>query len=145
MSNQTRPRTLPCALCTRMFAAPGDLNQHINAVHGGNHANETIRQQTSDPSPPQPILKTPNRWENSIQFVRESGTDTKPAPTAEKQIAKKEKQKKKQKGSGYQGHSSYRQSVPYTSWTMDMGQGNSWGLCDKDCGWCGHCMNFVDI
>lgn len=25
------------------------------------------------------------------------------------------------------------------------GDGNDWGLCDKDCGWCGHCMDGVDI
>ncbi|KAB2576701.1 hypothetical protein DBV05_g4761 [Lasiodiplodia theobromae] len=25
------------------------------------------------------------------------------------------------------------------------GGGYDWGLCDKDCGWCGHCMDGVDI
>ncbi|KAK0663230.1 hypothetical protein DIS24_g1369 [Lasiodiplodia hormozganensis] len=25
------------------------------------------------------------------------------------------------------------------------GDGYDWGLCDKDCGWCGHCMDGVDI
>ncbi len=25
------------------------------------------------------------------------------------------------------------------------GKGSSFGLCDKDCGWCGHCMSYADI
>ncbi|CZT43994.1 uncharacterized protein RSE6_04112 [Rhynchosporium secalis] len=31
-----------------------------------------------------------------------------------------------------------------TDYTMDMYGGYDWGLCDKDCGWCGHCADGVD-
>jgi hypothetical protein len=28
---------------------------------------------------------------------------------------------------------------------MDLSEDQNWGLCDKDCGWCGHCTEGVDL
>lgn len=30
------------------------------------------------------------------------------------------------------------------SWSADMMEDQNWALCDKDCGWCGHCAEGVD-
>jgi hypothetical protein len=32
-----------------------------------------------------------------------------------------------------------------TGQMMDMHLDQNWGLCDKDCGWCGHCADNVDF
>ncbi|KAG4432996.1 hypothetical protein IFR05_011511 [Cadophora sp. M221] len=59
---------------------------------------------------------------------------------------KKEKRKKKKtrKGTSVQtetwqaSHSIFKVN-PNTGRTMNMLEGQDWAVCDKDCGWCGHC------
>ena len=34
---------------------------------------------------------------------------------------------------------------PETGYMMDMMQDQDWSLCDKDCGWCGHCAEVYDF
>ena len=53
---------------------------------------------------------------------------------------KKEKRGKGRSGSkrGYGGGGEYGY-MELNPLIMDMDQDQNWGLCDKDCGWCGHC------
>ncbi|MCJ1403151.1 hypothetical protein MMC11_006374 [Xylographa trunciseda] len=46
--------------------------------------------------------------------------------------------KSKGKGSGWSTASRYQQNLE-TNYMMGMAQDQNWGLCDKDCAWCGHC------
>lgn len=57
------------------------------------------------------------------------------------------KKKKARKGPSRkigQGNSYESWNVnPSTGQTMDMFDHQDWMLCDKDCGWCGHCADGV--
>ncbi|KAF2814487.1 uncharacterized protein BDZ99DRAFT_517074 [Mytilinidion resinicola] len=70
------------------------------------------------------------------------------------QPAKKEKKKKKKKkkDTGREVASGSRGVAASAAWydrspsSYDMfDEDQNWGLCDKDCGWCGHCMDGLDI
>ncbi len=41
------------------------------------------------------------------------------------------------------GQSGFAESYEYDEYFS--GKGDSFGLCDKDCGWCGHCMDYAGI
>ncbi|PVH73279.1 hypothetical protein DL98DRAFT_607639 [Cadophora sp. DSE1049] len=60
----------------------------------------------------------------------------------------KPKKKKGKKGKslrmGQGCHSSWRVN-PNTGQMMNLHADQDWMLCDKDCGWCGHCGDGVDI
>ncbi|KAL9037571.1 MAG: hypothetical protein Q9214_005643 [Letrouitia sp. 1 TL-2023] len=43
------------------------------------------------------------------------------------------------------GQGQYTASSASNGFSSGEGDGYNWGLCDKDCGWCGHCMDGVDI
>ncbi len=43
-----------------------------------------------------------------------------------------------QTGTGLAGHSIFKVN-PNTGRMMNMLEGQDWAVCDKDCGWCGHC------
>lgn len=80
-------------------------------------------------------------------------SDPEPATAAEKNVSsgegtKKRRKKKKNKGTGNMlktggdGGSSWKVNTN-TRQMMDMLQDQDWALCDKDCGWCGHCGESV--
>jgi hypothetical protein len=74
-----------------------------------------------------------------IAFVREgagAGSNGKAGPGG----AKSKKSKKRAVRTAPGGWSEGRGS----SWSMDMIENQDWALCDKDCGWCGHCAEGVD-
>lgn len=76
-----------------------------------------------------------------------------PSTAGEKKVfvaegTKKKKQRKRGTGNipkvnrGSGGESGWKVNVN-TGYTMNMLEEQNWGLCDKDCGWCGHCMDGV--
>jgi hypothetical protein len=88
-----------------------------------------------------------------VTFQASTGTE------GEKEVSQKEKKSKKRakkkKGGQAQGSLSLYPSQqhlmsrykfnPETGHTMDMMQDEDWSLCDKECGWCGHCAEAYDI
>lgn len=65
-------------------------------------------------------------------------------PKVEEKKSKKNK-KKGGSGTGRNGYS-YGSSMkinPETGRMMDMSLDEDWSLCDKDCGWCGHCAEDI--
>ena len=76
-----------------------------------------------------------------IRFVAE-GTQVK--EKARNKNKKKNKNKNKSTKAnlpevGPWGYDSSFKVNPNTGRTMDMFADQDWALCDKDCGWCGHC------
>lgn len=58
----------------------------------------------------------------------------------------KPKKKKTRKGppmKNNQGSYSTLKVNPHTGHMMDLLEDEDWALCDKDCGWCGHCSEGV--
>ena len=51
------------------------------------------------------------------------------------------KKKKRQQQSNSYSYTPYRSSAPSPT---DYSRGYDWGLCDKDCGWCGNCADNFD-
>lgn len=82
-------------------------------------------------------------YSTPVAFVKEGSMPDKPKPKP-----KKKKSKKRATGTGG-GPSSTSDPIwkvnPLTGNMMDMIENENYGLCDKDCGWCGHCMDGVDI
>lgn len=54
------------------------------------------------------------------------------------------KKPKGKKTKGTTGTNSHWMTYSETGYTMDMMQDQDWALCDKDCGWCGHCAESYD-
>ena len=68
-----------------------------------------------------------------------SGTSALPAAAKDQKIAKEKKKRRPQNNnSNYTRNPGY-QTDGYGYIVSGVGDGYEWGMCDKDCGWCGRC------
>lgn len=93
----------------------------------------------------QPSRNAIRRWGNSIQFVQESEKTIDTYSPARKTITTPSSNRRRGSQPKPKRNKPQFQLEPNTTQWMNMSEDLDWGLCDKECGWCGHCMDGVDI
>ncbi|KAH8650338.1 hypothetical protein BGZ60DRAFT_421767 [Tricladium varicosporioides] len=94
-------------------------------------------------------IDTPQGKENNRCFIPFSGgspTIVAPSLVPDQVMVTKEKRKKTGKKNMLKmglGDGSTWKVNPNTGQTMNLLEDEDWALCDKDCGWCGHCNEGV--
>jgi uncharacterized Zn-finger protein len=103
-----------CSDCGRRFCSDNALQQHLNSPsHASIFRCSTCNQ--------------PFRNNHSLQQNQNATAHARNQSTAYQRKAKSAKTAERWKLN------------PETGLMMDMEQPEDWALCDKDCGWCGHC------
>ncbi|KAM0263426.1 hypothetical protein ACHAQJ_001282 [Trichoderma viride] len=117
---------LTCS-CGSVFNTVQALQQHErdSPLHGGGASNG---QRVNDALP---SAGSPSLWQRPIPFVR-AGTEAK--------NTKRARGSKSKTGSTSGNRGIWSDSG---TWYPDVGDNHA--LCDKDCGWCGHCAEGVDF
>ena len=157
-----RNRRITCS-CGKKFKEENALEQHrLDSPRHGKRIdvqNRTIVLKKDKVQQPQPTANSSDdstsRCDRESNELREGGSLRQlrhlPVPfvregeSAEKDTKKKMMKKKKTRSRGSIGNTasrSYRVWSPNTGdWYSDVGSNH--GLCDKDCGWCGHCADGI--
>lgn len=153
-----------CTTCNRMMLKSQQQDHLAGKPHIARLKQVPI---TASSAPPQPtIAKQQSRQAANIATPRSQKARAKPATKPQQGNPNKFACKSTKRRSGAASMSTYPPlGAPYPpdwefvgfqqTWSTASsssvyngyysGGGDNYGLCDKDCGWCGHCMDRVDI